>query len=45
MDPKNESEFASKEAIGYWKDVDLYIGGTEHADGTLASTAVFGTSL
>ena len=35
MDPKNENEFASKEAIGYWKDVDLYIGGTEHATGHL----------
>lgn len=35
MDPKNETEFASKEAISYWKDVDLYIGGTEHATGHL----------
>jgi len=35
MDPKNENEFASKEAIAYWKDVDLYIGGTEHATGHL----------
>lgn len=35
MDPKNEDEFASKEAIEYWKDVDLYIGGTEHATGHL----------
>ncbi|SDD99384.1 leucyl-tRNA synthetase [Dyadobacter soli] len=35
MDPKNENEFASKEAIDYWKDVDLYIGGTEHATGHL----------
>ncbi len=35
MDPKNEQEFASKEAIAYWKDVDLYIGGTEHATGHL----------
>ncbi|HWV33341.1 MAG TPA: leucine--tRNA ligase [Dyadobacter sp.] len=35
MDPKNENEFASKEAISYWKDVDLYIGGTEHATGHL----------
>ncbi|GGN01726.1 leucine--tRNA ligase [Dyadobacter beijingensis] len=35
MDPKNNDEFASKEAIDYWKDVDLYIGGTEHATGHL----------
>lgn len=35
MDPKNNNEFASKDAIGYWKDVDLYIGGTEHATGHL----------
>nr|WP_295920955.1 leucine--tRNA ligase [uncultured Dyadobacter sp.] len=35
MDPQNETEFASKEAISYWKDVDLYIGGTEHATGHL----------
>lgn len=35
MDPKNQEVFASKEAIAYWKDVDLYIGGTEHATGHL----------
>ncbi|MCE7071283.1 leucine--tRNA ligase [Dyadobacter sp. CY327] len=35
MDPKNQEEFASKEAIDYWRDVDLYIGGTEHATGHL----------
>jgi leucyl-tRNA synthetase len=35
MDPKNENEFASKDAIKYWKDVDLYIGGSEHATGHL----------
>ncbi|MBL0743875.1 leucine--tRNA ligase [Chryseolinea lacunae] len=35
MDPKNEKEFASKEALAYWKDVDLYIGGSEHATGHL----------
>jgi leucyl-tRNA synthetase len=35
MDPKNTDEFASKEAIDYWQNVDLYIGGTEHATGHL----------
>ena len=31
MDPHNETEFASKESLNYWKEVDLYIGGSEHA--------------
>lgn len=35
MDPKNDKSFASKEAIDYWKAVDLYIGGSEHATGHL----------
>jgi leucyl-tRNA synthetase len=35
MDPKNDEEFCSKEAQAYWKDVDLYIGGSEHATGHL----------
>lgn len=35
MDARNEKEFASQEALGYWKDVDLYIGGSEHATGHL----------
>jgi len=35
MDPKNDNEFASKEALEYWQDVDFYIGGTEHAVGHL----------
>jgi len=35
MDAHNKGAFASKEAIEYWKDVDLYIGGSEHATGHL----------
>jgi leucyl-tRNA synthetase len=35
MDAHNDKEFASKQAIEYWKDVDLYIGGSEHATGHL----------
>jgi leucyl-tRNA synthetase len=35
MDPHNEHEFVSKEKVDYWKNVDLYIGGSEHATGHL----------
>ena len=35
MDAQNDKEFASKEAIDYWQNVDLYLGGTEHATGHL----------
>jgi len=35
MDPKNDNALVSKEANEYWKDVDLYIGGIEHATGHL----------
>ncbi|WP_016896905.1 leucine--tRNA ligase [Aerococcus viridans] len=31
IDPKNSNEFASQEALDYWYNVDLYIGGAEHA--------------
>ena len=35
MDPHNSEALVSKEADEYWRDVDLYIGGTEHATGHL----------
>ena len=35
MDPQNDGTFASREATDYWNQVDLYIGGTEHATGHL----------
>jgi leucyl-tRNA synthetase len=35
MDPHNEKEFVSKEKADYWNQVDLYIGGSEHATGHL----------
>jgi len=34
-DPNNDKEFASQKAIDYWQNVDLYIGGSEHATGHL----------
>lgn len=35
MDPRNGEALVGSEADGYWRDVDLYIGGTEHATGHL----------
>jgi leucyl-tRNA synthetase len=35
MDPWNDDEYFSKEANEYWQNVDLYIGGAEHATGHL----------
>ena len=35
MDPHNENEFCSREKSDYWNQVDLYVGGTEHAVGHL----------
>ena len=35
MDPKNDNEFVAKDKVDYWGQVDLYIGGAEHATGHL----------
>ena len=35
MDPKDDKSLVSKEADEYWKNVDLYVGGCEHATGHL----------
>ena len=35
MDPHNDKALVSKEANEYWQDVDLYVGGSEHATGHL----------
>lgn len=35
MDPKNPTALADAKALQYWKDVDLYVGGSEHATGHL----------
>ena len=35
QDDRNQDSFAPANAIAYWKDVDLYIGGSEHATGHL----------
>lgn len=35
MDPTNDEAYFSKEAVGYWQNVDLYVGGAEHGTGHL----------
>lgn len=35
MDSQNDNEFASKESLNYWREIDLYLGGSEHATGHL----------
>jgi leucyl-tRNA synthetase len=35
MDPKNTDAFAAKDAVKYWQNIDLYVGGSEHATGHL----------
>lgn len=45
MDPKNEVEFCSRKASDYWGQVDLYIGGTEHAVGHLLYSRMWTKAL
>ena len=35
MDPQNKNRFAGKDEVAYWQQVDLYLGGSEHATGHL----------
>ena len=35
MDPANGNEYFGKDAVNYWQNVDLYVGGAEHASGHL----------
>ncbi|PQJ11663.1 leucine--tRNA ligase [Flavipsychrobacter stenotrophus] len=45
MDPHNEHEFADRAATDYWQQVDLYIGGTEHAVGHLLYSRMWTKAL
>lgn len=45
MDPDNEKEFCSRQASDYWGQVDLYIGGTEHAVGHLLYSRMWTKAL
>jgi leucyl-tRNA synthetase len=45
MDNENQTEFASKQATDYWNQVDVYIGGTEHAVGHLLYSRMWTKAL
>jgi leucyl-tRNA synthetase len=45
MDPANQEAFCSREASDYWNQVDLYIGGTEHAVGHLLYSRMWTKAL
>jgi len=45
LDPQNNENFASKQATDYWNQVDLYIGGTEHAVGHLLYSRMWTKAL
>jgi leucyl-tRNA synthetase len=45
MDPQNEQVFVDRKAADYWRQVDLYIGGTEHAVGHLLYSRMWTKAL
>ena len=45
MDPHNDEALVGKEADEYWQNVDLYVGGTEHATGQLIYSRVWNKFL
>lgn len=45
MDPHNENEFCDKKFSDYWNQVDLYVGGTEHAVGHLLYSRMWTKAL
>ena len=45
MDPHNNTEFVSRKAVDYWNQVDLYVGGTEHAVGHLLYSRMWTKAL
>ena len=45
MDPHNEQEFCNKQISAYWNQVDLYVGGTEHAVGHLLYSRMWTKAL
>jgi len=45
MDPKNDKKFVDRKAADYWGQVDLYIGGTEHAVGHLLYSRMWTKAL
>ena len=45
MDPKNDANFCDRKASDYWNQVDLYIGGTEHAVGHLLYSRMWTKAL
>ncbi|MBP5782634.1 MAG: leucine--tRNA ligase [Bacteroidales bacterium] len=45
MDPHNDNQYFSRQAVDYWRNVDLYLGGDEHAAGHLIYARVWNKFL